>query len=101
MSILTHLVDRHTVSRAGDLNKGVTVVSYAHSLPATQGEVGFAAIRSIEEMGTGSGQGQIDMFVVGSNASLSSVGYRGAFSNASTPAIMADIVQIVFHSLIR
>ena len=101
MSILGTLIDRHTVSRGGDLLKGVTVASYAHSLPATQGEVGFAAIRSIEELGSGSGSGQLDIFVVGSNASLSSVGYRGAFSNASTPAIMADIVQIVFHSTIR
>ena len=100
MSILGTLIDRHTVSRAGDDLAGVTVSTYAHSLSATCGELQVAALRSIAEL-TGAGLAAIDVFVVGSNASLSSVGFAGRQSNASTPTVMADIIQMVAHSVIR
>lgn len=101
MAILGTWVDKHSVTRGGDANKGVTHGTAAHSLPATNAEFIWAAVRSLEGLGTGSGQGQLDVWVTGSNASLSTWSVRGAFSNASTPAAAFDIYSVVWHSLVR
>jgi len=102
MAILGTLVDNHeTFTRAGDDLLIVEQSTAAHSLPATNAEFLWVAIRSIEVMGDGAGTGQIDVWATGGNASLSTVGYRGAFSNASTPTVAFDIYSVVWHTLVR
>ena len=99
MAILGKLVDRYTASRAGDALKGVTVVTAPHSLPATNAEVMIPVIKSIEENLAG-----IPVFIplaVGSNASLSSIGWASTNSTASMPTIYYDIISVVFHSIVR
>lgn len=99
MAILGRFVDRYTASRAGDALKGVTVITAPHSLPATNAEVMIPIIKSVQELAVG-----IPLFVplcVGSNASISSIGWASTNSTPSMPTIYFDIVSIVFHSIVR
>jgi len=100
MSILGTLIDKTTISRAGDDLKGVTAATLAHSLPHTNPEIGLAAVRSIEELGGDGARGLPAVFVVGGNASIATLGYAMA-SGVSCPTISANIVLIVPHSVIR
>jgi hypothetical protein len=95
MSILGTLIDKTTISRAGDDLKGVTAATLAHSLPHTNPEIGLAAVRSIEELGGDGARGLPAVFVVGGNASIAMA------SGVSCPTISANIVLIVPHSVIR
>ena len=99
MAILGKLVDRYTASRAGDDLHGVTVVTAPHSLPATNAEVMIPVVRSVQELAVG-----VPLFVplaVGSNASLSSIGWAATNSTASMPTIYYNIISVVFHSVVR
>ena len=99
MAILGRFVDRYTASRVGDALGGVTVVTAPHSLPATNAEVIIPVIRSVEQNLVG-----VALFVplaVGSNASISSIGWASTASTASMPTIYYDIISVVFHSVIR
>lgn len=96
MAILTTLIDRTTVSRAGDALLGVTVATLAHSLATTPDAV-LVNIRSIQGIGH---QPSIVPMGLGANASLSTVGYAVG-STASAPTIMYDALAIFFHSIIR
>jgi len=101
MAILGTWVNKHAVTRLADALKIVAHSTAAHSLPATNAEFLWVALRSVQDIGTGSGQSQIDVWATGSNASLSTVSYRGAFSNASAPMIAFDVYSVVWHSLVR
>lgn len=101
MSILGTLIDKTTVSRAGDAGTtavGTGLTTLAHSLPATNPEAVFVNLRSIEAVGP-LGR-QVDPFVLGGNASLLTLGYRYA-SQISAPTIMFDVISAVFHTIIR
>jgi hypothetical protein len=101
MAILGTLVDRQTVSRAGDAGTtavGTGLTTLPHSLPATNPEAVFVNLRSIEAVGPGGRQ--VDPFVLGGNASLLTLGYRYA-SQISAPTIMFDVVSTVWHSIVR
>jgi len=100
MSILGTLIDKTTISRAGDDLKGVTVATLAHSLPHTNPEIGIAAVKSIAAMGANGSNGLPAVFVLGGNASIATLGYAMA-SCVSCPTVCADIVLIVPHSTIR
>lgn len=100
MSILGTLIDKTTISRAGDNLKGVTVATLAHSLPHTNPEIGVAAVRSVEELGGDGSNGLPAVWVLGGNASIATVGYAMA-SGVSCPTISANVVLIVPHSIIR
>ena len=99
MAILGTLVDRRTASRAGDAMKGVTLTTSAHSLPATNAEVIIPVIKSVQELAVG--VPVFNMFAVGSNASLASIGWASTNSTASMPTIYFDVISIVFHSIVR
>jgi len=101
MAILGKFVNKTAGSRVGDLLLGVTHTTLAHSLPATNAEFLWVGLRSIAVIGTGGGDGQIDVWATGGNASLSTVSFRGAFSNASTPTVGFDVYSVVWHTLIR
>lgn len=100
MSILGTLIDKTTISRAGDDLKGVTTATVAHSLPATNPELLLPVVRSHEEMGTNGTRGLVHVFGLGGNASIATVGYAMA-SCVSCPTVMYDLVAMVFHSVIR
>lgn len=98
MSILGALIDKTTVSRAGDDLSGVTLgATLAHSLPATNPEAVLPIVRSVEEIGA---QPPIQVLGLGGNASLATLGYVTA-STTSAPTVLFDVYSIVFHSIIR
>lgn len=103
MAILGTYIDKQTITRAGTsgttaAGAHVVLTTLAHSLPATNPEAVFVAIRSIDG---GVDSGVVTPFVLGGNASLLTLGYRAAVSSASLPAIMSDIFAMTFHSIIR
>lgn len=97
MAILGTLVDKQTVSRAGDDLSGLTTGTLSHSLPATNPEMFLPVIRSIQAQGHNP---HIAVLAVAANASLLSVGYRVS-STASCPTVMYDVFAAVFHTMIR
>lgn len=96
MAILGKLIDKTTVSRAGDAFKGVTHSSLAHSLPATSPDIVLPVLRSVQEVGY---QSPIAVIGLGGNASLATIGFVG-MSCISQPTIMFDVYVGVIHSLI-
>lgn len=101
MAILGYLIDRHTVSRAGDAGttaQHVQLSSIAHSLPATNPEAVFVGLRSVQDLG---GAAQLPIpFGLGGNASLTTIGYN-YHSAVSAPTIMFDVHALVWHTLIK
>lgn len=101
MAILGTLIDKQTVSRAGDAGttaQHVGLATLAHSLPATNPESVFLQMRSVQDVG---GVSQTPKpFQVGGNASLLTIGYDYA-SGVSAGTIMFDVVAVVYHSVIR
>lgn len=101
-SILGTLVDKQTVSRAGDAGTtggNVGLSTLAHSLPATNPEASFVNLRSIQAIAAGAPPVP-QPFILGGNASLLTLGY--AFnSGVSAPTIMFDVIATVYHSVIR
>jgi hypothetical protein len=104
MAILGTLVDRTTVSRAG--NAGTTthrveLTTLAHSLPATNPEAIFVNLRSVEAV-AGAQVGTLRPFGLAGNASLATLGYEyGGLSVISVPTVMFDVISVVYHSVIR
>lgn len=108
MAILGVLVDRTTVSRAG--NAGTTSVNIglstlAHSLPATNPEAVFINLRSVEGIAL-FGQQVPQIFALGGNASLLTIGTNYqvpavAASAVSAPTLMYDCISEIFHSIVR
>lgn len=103
MSILGNLVDIRTASRVGDDLAGLTLATFAHSLPATNPEVVIPVLRSIEDTAEDGGMlCNPAVFGLGGNASILTVGYHaGSVSAVSFGTIMFDLLAIVFHSAIR
>lgn len=105
MAILGTLVDKQTVSRAGDSGTNVQQISLTsinHSLPATNAEAAWAYLRSVQAIAT-QGPRTPQPFILGSNASLLTLafGLDGISSTLSVPTILFDVVAMVFHSIIR
>lgn len=105
MSILGTLVDKQTVSRAGDSGTNVQQISLTtlnHSLPATSPEAAWANLRSVQAIGT-QGPRTPQPLILGGNASLLTLGYAidGISSTLSVPTIMFDVVCQVYHTIIR
>ncbi len=108
MSILGTLIDKTTMSRAGDagttsVNVGLTTL--AHSLPATFPDTTFVNLRSVQAIAL-FGQQVPQPFALGANASLQTIGYNYqvpvvAASAISAPTIMFDVIAQVFWSAIR
>lgn len=103
MAILTGgtLVDRSTISRAGDAgttSQRVELTTRAHSLPATNPEFQIVNLRSVEGV---AGYSQTPKpFALGGNASLATTGFEYA-SGVSAGTIMFDLVNVVVHSIVR
>lgn len=100
MAILGTLIDKTTISRAGDALKGVTTATVAHSLPATNPQILLPNVISYAEMAGNGTNGFVRVFGLGGNASLATVGYAMA-SCVSAPTVCYDLYAIVFHSLIK
>ena len=105
MAILGTLVDRQTVSRAGDAGTTthrVALTTLAHSLPATNPETAFVHLRSIEALAGVPAVG-VRPFLLGGNASILTLGYEYApgATGVSAATLMFDIVALVYHSIIR
>ena len=101
MSILGTLIDKTTVSRAGDAgttSQRVGLATLAHSLPATNPETIFINLRSIEAVAAAGVP--VVPFGLGGNASILTLGYAYQ-SNVSAPTTSFDVVAMVFHSVIR
>ncbi len=108
MPILGVLIDKTTVSRAGDagttsVNIGLTTL--AHSLPATNPEAVFVNMRSIQA-NVLFGRQVPQPFCLGGNASLLTMGTQYevpavAASAISAPTTMFDVISQVFFSMIR
>lgn len=97
MAILGHLIDKTTVSRAGNASWGTQYFSLAHSLPATNPELVLCVLRSAQEVGAAAG---VSLLGLGGNASLATYGIYGA-SAASSPTLLFDVYSWVFYSTIR
>lgn len=100
MAILGTLIDKKTISRAGDALSGVTFATSAHSLPATNPETLLPVVRSIEEMAQWGTNGLPKVLAIGGNSSLATYGVIQA-SCVSCPALMFDLYAIVWHSVVR
>lgn len=102
MALLGILIDKQTLSRVGDAVTGVSLLTYNHSLPATNPELLLPIARSIQGVQAtgGSTNGVPVLCGLGGNASISTVAYVVP-SVASAPTIMFDLYAIVFHSQIR
>lgn len=97
MAILGTLIDKTTISRAGDALFGVTLATLSHSLPATNPEMVLPILRSVQGIGHQPG---VALLGLGGNASISTIGYAVG-STASCPTLLADVYAQVFHSIIR
>lgn len=101
MSILGTLIDKQTVSRAGDAgttSQRVGLATLAHSLPATNPEAVFMCLRSVEGV---AGVSQTPKLIgLGGNASILTIGYEYQ-SGVSAGTILFDVIAAVFHSVIR
>jgi hypothetical protein len=91
VAIIGTLIDKTTVSRAGDALVGVTLATLAHSLPATNPTIVLPVLRSV--------QAPVQVLGLGGNASIATIGFAAA-SAASTPTVMFDVYTAVVHSLI-
>jgi len=100
MALLGILIDKQTLSQAGGEADTVTALTLNHSLPATNPELVLPVLRSVEAMAGDGARGIPALAGLGGNASISTV-FVAASSNASVPAVMFDVYQIVFHSVIR
>ena len=97
MAILGTLIDKQTISRAGDALSGVTVGTLSHSIPATNPEMFLPILRSSQEQGH---IPAIQPMGLGGNASILTIGFRVG-STASCPTILYDAFAVVFYSTIR
>lgn len=90
------LWDRQVISRAGDGLTGITQAAIAHSLPATNPQVLFMQLRSVQAVGHGPA---VMLLGQRGNASQNTAGYMIA-STASCPTIEYDAVCAILHTLI-
>lgn len=97
MALLGILIDKQTMSRAGDAVTGISLLTYSHSLPATNPEMLLPVVRSIQAVAVNLGP---DVMGLGGNASISTVAFLAA-SAVSVPTVMFDLYAMVFHSIIR
>lgn len=100
MAILGRLIDKQTVSRAGDDLAGVTLAALNHSLPATNPEMVLPILRSVQAVGGNGSNGLPALLGLGGNASQITVGYAMA-SAVSCPTVMYDVYAAVLHTIIR
>jgi hypothetical protein len=96
VAIIGTLIDKTTVSRAGDALVGVTLATLAHSLPATNPTIVLPVLRSVQGIAA---QAPVQVLGLGGNASIATIGFAAA-SAASTPTVMFDVYTAVVHSLI-
>lgn len=100
MAILGTLIDKQTVSRAGDGLTGVTLTTLSHSIPATNPDTVIPVLRSVQAVG-GNGANALPVLLGhGANASLLTVGFAMP-SAVSCATILYDVVAFSFHSIIR
>ena len=99
MALLGFLIDKQTHSRVGDDVDTVTAITLNHSLPATNPELVLPVMRSIEIIGDGF-NGMPQLAGLGGNASISTI-FICMASSPSTPTVMFDVYQMVFHTLFR
>ena len=92
MTILGTFIDR----RVGQTLTGVTLTTVPHSLPATNPELSAVQLRSTL---TATAPGEV--YVVGGNASLLTVGLNAASVSLGSNMSYFDIYSFVFHSIIR
>lgn len=100
MALLGILIDKQTHSRAGDDVDTVTAMTVNHSLPATNPELVLPVMRSVQAMAGNGTRGIPQVFGLGGNASISTV-FIAMSSALSTPTVMYDVYQVVFHSAFR
>lgn len=100
MALLGILIDKQTHSRAGDDVDTVTAITVNHSLPATNPELVLPVMRSMEAVAGNGANGTPALLGLGGNASISTL-FIAMASSPSTPTVMYDVYQVVFHSLMR
>jgi len=93
MAILSTFIDK----LSGATLAGNTLTTYAHSLPATNPELVALQLRSV-----GSGTDIPQLYALGGNASLLTVGLaHGSIGAASAQPVLFDAYSIVFWAPIR
>jgi len=92
MAILGTLVDKLT----GATLSGVTLRTFPHSLPATNPEYVAIQVRSVE-----SATAHGEMYAIGGNASLLTIGLAAASVALGSNLAFFDAYSVVFHSIIR
>ena len=101
MALLGYLIDKQSVSQAGAGNTdGVQAITLNHSLPATNPELVLPVMRSVEAVAGNGSRGIPALAGLGGNASISTI-FICMASSPSTPTVMFDVYQMVFHTLFR